>query len=92
MAGSEAEESRPVVCEVFSVPRKAATAAKPSDWSIHNPVLGQNDKASDLIAPAHNLGYQARYGDRQTIPEHRPRVGGSGAIYRPLYAPGRLMS
>ena len=76
--GGEAEEGERAVVEVFPVLGKPATTVEPGDCALDDPALWQDDKALGPIATAHDLGYQARHGDRQTILKHRPCVGGVG--------------
>jgi hypothetical protein len=66
------------VVEIFPILGKAATAVEPADRSLDNPALWQNDKAVGSIASTHDLGYQARHGERQTVVKHRPGVSGVG--------------
>ena len=62
--------------EVFPVLGKSATTVQPADCSLDNPALWQNDEAFGLIAAAHDLGYQTRHCDRQSVLEQRSGIGG----------------
>ena len=64
--------------KVFPVLGEPATAVKPTDCALDNPALWQNDKALGSIRATHDLGYQTRHGERETILKHRPRVGRVG--------------
>ena len=64
--------------EIFQIFGKPATAVEPADCSLDNPALWQNDKALGSIATTHDLGYQPRHCERQTVPKHRPCVRGVG--------------
>ena len=64
--------------EVFPIFGEAAAAVEPSDCSLDDPVLGQNDNAPGAIAPSDDFGYQAGHCERQTVLKHRRCVGGVG--------------
>jgi hypothetical protein len=74
----QAEEGECVEVEIFPVLGKPMTAVEPADCSLDNPAQWQNDKPLGSIATTHDLRYQARHGDRQTVPKYRPSVGGVG--------------
>ena len=64
--------------EIFPVLGEPATTIEPTDGPLDNPPLWQNDKALGSIGATHDLGYQIRHGERQTVLKHRPCVGGVG--------------
>jgi hypothetical protein len=64
------------VVEVFPILGKSATAVEPAYCSLDNPALRQSDKTFGPIATAHDLGYQARHCDRQSVLEQRSGIGG----------------
>jgi hypothetical protein len=74
----EAKKGERIVVEVFPVLGKSATGVEQADRSLDNPALWQNDEALGPIAATHNCGYQARYGERQTVLKHWPCVRGVG--------------
>jgi hypothetical protein len=76
--GSEAEEGEGVVVETFPILGEPATAVQPTDCSLDNPALWQDDKALGSIAAAYDLGYQIRHGERQTVVKHWPCIRGVG--------------
>jgi len=66
------------VVEIFPILGKPAAAVEPADCAFDNPALRQNDKALGSIATTHDLEYQARHGERQTVLKYWPCVGGVG--------------
>jgi len=81
--GGEADERERIVVEIFPVLGQPTTSTEPTNGARGpraggDPTFGQNDEALGPIRTADDFGDKVWHDARQTVMEHRPRVGAVG--------------